>query len=86
MTRAEAVAMLTRLYHYTDGRGYSPTFSDTKANQWYSNYLGWAQANGSLENTGTFRPNESITRAEYLDFLFRFQKANGKQLPDRFRI
>jgi len=75
MTRAEAVVMLARLY-YTDGRGYSPTFADTEANQLYSGYLCWAQAKGFLESSGFFRPNENITRAEYLDFLFRFQKVN----------
>ena len=44
ITRAEAVVRLARLYYYTDGRGYSPTFSDTGANQWYNSYVGWAQA------------------------------------------
>jgi len=76
MSRAEAVVMLARLFYNVDGGGYAPTFTDVAANKWYSSYIGWAQANGFLEKTDKFRPNDNITRAEYLDLLFRFQKVN----------
>ena len=77
MSRAEAVVMLARLFYNVDGGGYAPTFTDVPANKWYSSYIGWAQANGFLERAGQFRPNDNITRAEYLDLLFRFKKVNA---------
>lgn len=78
MTRAEAVVMLSRLY-YGDAAlaGFTPTFRDTVKDSWYSPYVGWAQKQGLLDNTlEIFRPDVPITRAEFLDLLFRFQKVD----------
>lgn len=75
MTRAEAVVMLTRLYYGDSAKtGFVPSFTDTLPNAWYSSYLGWAQQQGLLDSNSFFRPNAAITRAEFLDLLFRFQR------------
>ena len=78
MTRAEAVVMLSRLYYGDAAQaGYTPTFKDTVKNSWYSSYVGWAQKQGLLDNSlEIFRPDAPITRAEFLDLLFRFQKVD----------
>ncbi len=89
MTRAEAVAMLTRLYYNVDEQymnGYHSNYYDAVTGAWYNGYLGWAQDQGLLDANGYFRPNDYITRAEFVDLLCRFQDVNtfsynGYSLP-----
>lgn len=76
MTRAEAVTMLSRLYYNANVTGYVSTFVDVPRNTWYGPYIGWAQANGILGSNGYFRPNDFITRGEFVDMLCRFSKAD----------
>lgn len=79
-SRAQAVVMLTRLFYgqtESDFDGFTPTFYDVPANSWYADYIAWAQAYGILDNSGYFRPNDPITRAEYLDLLFRFRNIDA---------
>lgn len=73
MTRAEAVAMLTRLYYGTTNvSGYSASYSDVSPDKWYDEYVGWAEQYGLLERTSVFRPDAYVTRAEFLDMIVAF--------------
>ena len=73
MTRAEAVAMLTRLYYGTTNvSGYSASYSDVSPGKWYDEYVGWAEQYGLLERTSIFRPDAYVTRAEFLNMIVTF--------------
>lgn len=81
MTRAQAIAILSRLYVNLSEAGfktyaYYPSYSDAPANQWYSGYVGYAKQAGLLNvltGGGSYlKPNAPITRAEFLALLCNF--------------
>lgn len=72
MTRAMAVTVLYRMAGAPEG--YAPaTFKDVPTNEWYSNAIAWAQAEGVVNGTSetTFSPNEKITREQLATILWR---------------
>lgn len=57
-------------------------FSDVPANQYYAQPVGWANANGIVSGyggneTGTFGPNNSITREQLAAVLYRYAARKG---------
>lgn len=78
MSRAEAVAMFSRLLNETMilGSNYQNNYyPDVKAGVWYSNAIGYMQQLGVLvdySRTGYFRPNEDVTRAEFATLAAHF--------------
>ncbi len=70
ITRAEFVTMLVRIYGVTET---TSNFSDVPAGSWFESFVataadrGWVQGDGD----GTFRPNDSITRAEAVVIMNR---------------
>ncbi|WP_180339369.1 S-layer homology domain-containing protein [Peptoniphilus catoniae] len=83
MTRAEAVAVITRLEGYSLNNEDATTFSDTKAEAWYNKYINAAFAKGILvEKAGeAFRPDEPITRAELARLIAPLDKKNTLVAP-----
>ena len=71
-TRAQVVTVLWRLAGEPEGGGSS--FSDVSAGKYFSDAVAWAAANGITNGytDGTFRPNNAVTRQEFLTFLYRF--------------
>lgn len=72
MTRAMAVTVLYRMAGAPEG--YAPaTFKDVPANEWYSDAIAWAQAEGVVNGTSatTFSPNDKITREQLATILWR---------------
>lgn len=70
ITRAEFVTMLVRIYGVTETES---SFSDVASGSWCESFVataadrGWVQGDGD----GTFRPNDSITRAEAVVIMNR---------------
>ena len=76
MTRAEAAAIFARLIAEDKGEKVSGknTFADVNKNAWYYDYVGYLAKydiiNGYTD--GTFKPDESVTRAEFVAMAVRY--------------
>jgi hypothetical protein len=71
MTRAEFVAVLSRIMYDDLTEVSSKTFSDVEKDHWALKYIHSAHANGWISGYGDdeFRPNQPITRAEVMVVL-----------------
>jgi len=83
MTRAQAVTILCRLYagiENFDAYAAYAAYGDTPAGSWYSGYVGYAKTAGLLGVLTTggsqLRPDQPITRAEFLALLCTFAGEN----------
>ncbi len=75
MTRAEACTIIARISAGGDDgvpAFTSSAYSDIVASGWYSKYVAYCEAKGFLKYfTGTeFKPNQNITRAEFVDLVY----------------
>lgn len=86
MTRGEAVTMLSRLFSGLDDDELKDwdtesSFKDVAENKWYTPYIVWAEDAGLLDglygSKRYFRPEDNITRAEYVDLVYRFKEVNS---------
>lgn len=78
MTRAMAVTALWRLVGApTDAAAAS--FTDVPANEWYTDAVNWAAAEGIVNGVGDnkFAPTREISRAEMVTLFFRFADYYG---------
>ncbi|MBD2843697.1 S-layer homology domain-containing protein [Paenibacillus sp. IB182496] len=80
VTRAEAAAMVARLYGSGDAQG-TASYRDVPASHWAAGTIAWADDKQLMVGypNGDFRPNRSITRAELASLLVR---AAGHALPN----
>ena len=76
MTRAEAAAIFARLIseeknEKTSGKS---TFKDVDKNAWYADYVGYLVKYDVINgyNDGTFRPEDNVTRAEFVTMAVRY--------------
>lgn len=74
MTRAEACTIFARLLLGTQNipDGYVTRFTDVKEGEWFYNAVAYIDQSGFFfrnKNT-TYKPNEPITRAEFVDLAF----------------
>ncbi len=71
MTRAEACTIFARLILETQTipDGYTTRFSDVKVGDWFHNAVAYLDQNGFFNQltASTYKPNEPITRAEFVD-------------------
>ena len=76
MTRAEAAQMFFNLLK-DDGGRYAETFSDVREDDWFAEAAGTLAGLGIVEGyeDGTFRGNQTITRAEFAAMAVRFAGA-----------
>lgn len=77
MTRAEATAMFARLMMDQKlPQGFKADYSDVSADEWYYDAVQLLSAYKIVEGyeTGEFRPNASVTRAEFAAMVSRFDK------------
>lgn len=83
MTRAEAAAIFARNIADIKGERISMTkssFTDVDSKLWYSQYIGYLEKYDLIEgyNDGSFKPEEHITRAEFVTMCTRFYSFIGK--------
>lgn len=83
MTRAEALAVVTRLEGYSFKDDSAKVFKDMKKGAWYNKYINAAFEHGILvEKEGEdFRPDQAITRAEFAKLISFIDKDNSKVAP-----
>lgn len=78
MTRAEVTVMFARLMKQKmdDSQSYNADFSDVDDSMWFAKYIGYMQQFNVINGyeDGTFRPNNPITRAEFVTIACRFVK------------
>ena len=78
MTRAEVTTMFSRLLteKMAADQTYSNTFSDVAKSHWAANYIGYMQQFGIITGyaDGSFRPDASVTRAEFAAIASRFER------------
>ena len=76
MSRAEAAAIFARLISEQKGEKISGklSFKDVDNNEWYAEYLGYLAKYDIINgyNDGTFKPNNSVTRAEFVTMAVRY--------------
>lgn len=81
ITRAEVSAILARLTDDFDESGsYTTGFADVDSALWYAKYIGFAESKNTITGyTGdTFKPEESITRAEFASMITRFANLDAE--------
>lgn len=85
LTRAEAVQMLSRMTN-ANGKTYSVSgnFSDVPTNSYYSNALSAFVYGGIVDRDGYFNPNSPITRAEFVEMIFRLDTTSAYNGSNRF--
>ena len=74
-TRGQIVTFLARFAGVEDdATGYTHSFTDVKATDFYNNAVAWAKDNGVTEGTSatTFSPNDDCTRGQIVTFLYRW--------------
>jgi len=86
ITRAETAALLTRAYSLTSGMQSAASLSDTSTH-WAADPIRTMSSNGLIGGyaDGTFRPNQSVSRAEFTVFLtrvIRFERAAAIEAHD----
>lgn len=78
LTRAEAVAMVTRLAELDLSNKTKADYKDLEDNAWYLPYINAALKAGMLDaEDGNLRPNDNITRAEFAKMLAAIDKDNN---------
>ena len=76
MSRAEAAAIFARLIAEAKGESISgkASFKDVDKNEWYAGYVGYLEKYDVINgyNDGTFKPDASVTRAEFVAMTVRY--------------
>ena len=82
MTRAEASAIFARLLSDRNNERISGSarFPDVATGEWYAGYIGYLRSFGIIIGfpDGYFRPNNTITRAEFVTMSVRFYAAYNR--------
>ncbi|MDU2109399.1 MAG: S-layer homology domain-containing protein [Peptoniphilus rhinitidis] len=88
ITRAEAVAMFTRLVRgKVETTSRTTRYSDAN-NQWYSDALNYATEKGYISGyaNGKFDPNANMTREEFAQMISKYVSENVKKAEDNTLI
>ena len=84
LTRAQAAQMVCRLLAAPNSGSGGCSYQDVPANQWYAQSVTALCKLGLFDDGAVFRPNDIITRAEFVDLLVRLRpEAQGEaSFPD----
>lgn len=79
LTRAQAAVILYRLLNSTETGPYTTSFPDVSAGAWYAAEVKTLASIGVINGykDGTFRPNASVTRAEFVTMLVNLTGVSG---------
>ena len=74
ITRAEAATLFAKKAGIDENREYMNTFIDIKSDAWYADFVNFAKEKGYISGygAGVFKPEETITRAEFAVILGRY--------------
>ncbi len=85
LTRAEAVQLLARMTNASDSKyTNSSSFSDVPVNSYYSNALSAFVYGGIVDSATYFNPNTPITRAEFVEMIYRLSTTADYNSSSRF--
>ncbi|MGO5027799.1 S-layer homology domain-containing protein [Candidatus Agathobaculum pullicola] len=86
MTRAEAVQLLVRMTDADADADYPPAgFSDVQTDDYYTDALDAFVYGGVVDvDTSYFRPYASVTRAEFVEMMYRLDTTGGYKGTARF--
>lgn len=89
ITRSEATALFARLLSDANRDSYHPAyalskFKDVAYDSWYSGYLSYLSSYGIVYGytDGTFKPEEKVSRAEFLAMAVRYNDAASNNKID----
>ncbi|MDQ1911790.1 S-layer homology domain-containing protein [Paenibacillus sp. GD4] len=81
LTRAETAAVIARLSNLT-GESTTVTYSDVTADHWAAEYIRKVTAAGYMTgNEGRFRPEQPISRAEFVALILKVRGVQAFPLP-----
>ena len=90
MSRAEAAAIFARLISEKKNEKISgkSNFNDVSKNEWYSDYIGYLSKYGIIKgySDNTFRPNDCVTRAEFVAMTVRFNSLFNEVKKDGYTV
>ena len=87
ITRAETAAILARLADdFDENRSYSTKFSDVADNLWYYKYISFMESKNVIKGylNGEFKPENSITRAEFASMIANYADLSDTDTPAAF--
>ena len=84
ITRAMAATVLYRAAR-TPQIEFADVFNDVEGGQWYSDAIMWTAAAGITEGfeDGTFKPNEFVSREQFILMMYRFSGLGGYGISAR---
>ena len=90
MSRAEAAAIFARLISEKKDEKISgkSNFNDVSKNEWYSDYIGYLSKYGIIKgySDNTFRPNDNVSRAEFVAMTVRFNALFNEVKKDGYTV
>ncbi len=90
MSRAEAAAIFARLISEQKGEKISgkSDFADVKSGEWYSKFIGYIEKYGIIKgyDNNTFKPDENISRAEFVAMTVRFNSLFNDVKKDSYTV
>ncbi|CDZ75359.1 S-layer homology domain [Peptoniphilus sp. ING2-D1G] len=87
MTRAEVAFVLAKIDYGKDPVGYYSTFKDVSQDKWYADAIGYMQKEEIFGgySDDTFKPESSITRAEFASVISKFTKSEKNYSAIEFK-
>lgn len=91
MTRAEAAAIFARNIAERKGENISSrksSFKDVSSKDWFNNYIAYLEKYKVISgyDDKTFKPDEHITRAEFVTMCMRFYALDAKTVAAKKNI
>ena len=85
-TRAQVVTFLWRAAGSPEPKSMSTPFTDVKSGSFYEKAAAWAYENGIVKGTTdtTFAPNATVTRAQFVTFLWRYEDCPSSSIANPF--
>ncbi|MDO5041055.1 MAG: S-layer homology domain-containing protein [Peptoniphilus sp.] len=87
MTRAEVAFVLAKIDNDKDPVGYYSTFKDVAQDKWYADAIGYMQKEEIIGgySDDTFKPEKSITRAEFASVISKLTKSEKNYSAIEFK-
>ena len=90
MSRAEAAAIFARLISEKKGENISgkAKFKDISSKDWFAKEIGYLEKYGIIKgySDNTFKPNDSVTRAEFVAMTVRFDALFNEVKKDGYTV
>ncbi len=86
ITRAESAALFARVSGYSQGDIYENGFSDVTSGDWFEGVVSFCSENGYISGyeDGSFRPQNTITRAEFAAIVCRMFGFESMEQTDHY--